>query len=49
MPTKKRTTVMIDSETLKKLRNLQAKRIRNTGKNVSLSQIINEVLRKELI
>jgi hypothetical protein len=42
----KRITVMIDDENLKKLRNLQSKRIRESEKSVSLSNVINETIKK---
>jgi len=42
----KRITVMIDDENLKKLRNLQSKRIRESEKSVSLSNVINGTIKK---
>jgi len=42
----KRITIMIDDENLKKLRNLQSKRIRESEKSVSLSKVINETIKK---
>jgi hypothetical protein len=42
----KRITIMIDDENLKKLRNLQSKRIRESEKSVSLSNVINETIKK---
>jgi len=44
----RRITVMIDDENLKKLRNLQSKRIRESEKSVSLSRVINETIKKGL-
>jgi len=45
---KKRATVMLDDDIMKKLRILQAKKIKETGESVSFSEIINEMLEKEL-
>jgi len=44
----KRVTVMIDDDVAKKLRDLQAKKLRSSITSVSFSNIINEVLKKEL-
>ena len=44
----KRTTMMIDDDVDKKIRSLRAKLILETSKNVSYSQVINELLRKSL-
>ena len=44
----KRITIMIDEEVLKKLRDLQAKQIRETSESVSLSAVLNQMLRKNL-
>ena len=44
----KRITIMIDDENLKKLRNLQSKRIRESEKSVSLSSVINETIKKDM-
>ena len=37
---------MINDENLKKLRNLQSKRIRESEKSASLSNMINETIKK---
>ena len=44
----KRITIMIDEDILKKLRVIQAKRIKESTKSVSFSQVINESLQKSL-
>ena len=44
----KRVTVMLDDEVIKKLRNLQADKISKEMKSVSLSEIINEILSKNM-
>lgn len=44
----KRITVVLDDEVLKKLRNIQAKQIKDTTESVSFSEVINEVLKKNL-
>jgi len=44
----KRITVMIEDEVIEKLRNLQAKQIKERTSAVSLSQVINEVLKRNL-
>ncbi|WP_179372716.1 hypothetical protein [Nitrosopumilus ureiphilus] len=44
----KRITVVLDDDTLKKLRLLQAKIIKNKNANVSFSKVINLVLTKSL-
>ena len=41
-------TVVIDDEILKKLRTLQAKKIKSSMKTVSFSKIVNEILRQGL-
>lgn len=43
---KKRITIVIDVDTLKKCRLKQANRIRATNKSVSLSSIINEATKR---
>jgi hypothetical protein len=40
-----RKTIMIDDEIIKKIRNRQAKKIKETASTVSFSSIINEMLR----
>ena len=42
---KKRVTVLFEEDVLKKLRDLQAKKIKNTKESVSFSALINEVVR----
>ena len=44
----KRVTIVIDDNLDRKIRNLQAKQIQTNEKNVSYSQVINQLLRKEL-
>lgn len=43
-----RLTIMLNSETAKKLRKIQAKRIQETTSTVSFSRIVNEVLEQGL-
>jgi len=40
-----RKTIVIDDEIIKKIRNRQAKKIKETSATVSFSSIINEMLR----
>jgi len=44
----KRVTIMIDEELLKKLHDIQAKKIKETTESVSFSGVLNETLRKSL-
>ena len=44
----KRVTVMIDDEIIKKLRLIQSKKIKESIKSVSFSDVINDVLQNEL-
>ena len=44
----KRITIIIDDDLDRKLRALQAKQIMKSTKNVSFSNIMNQVLRKSL-
>lgn len=44
----KRITIMIDDENNKKLRNLQAKMIKESDESVSFSRVINEIIEKGL-
>jgi len=44
----KRITVVLDDELVKKLRNVQSKKIRKLNKSVSFSSVFNEELRKSL-
>ena len=39
-----RITIVLDDELMVKLRNLQAKKLRNSQESVSFSRILNEVL-----
>jgi hypothetical protein len=43
-----RLTIMLNSDIAKKLRILQAKKIKETSSTVSFSRIVNEVLEKGL-
>ena len=43
-----RITIMLDSEIAKKLRNIQAKQIKETQSSISFSRVLNEVLEKGL-
>lgn len=43
-----RITIMLDKESHKKLRILQANKIRKTNGSVSLSSVINDAIRKGL-
>lgn len=43
-----RVTIMIDSDIAKKLRTLQAKKIKDSASSISFSSIVNEVLEKGL-
>ncbi|KFM18821.1 hypothetical protein AAA799P11_00942 [Marine Group I thaumarchaeote SCGC AAA799-P11] len=44
----KRVTIMLDDNLVKKLREKQAKLIKETAKPVSFSLVVNETLRKSL-
>ncbi len=44
----KRITIILDDDNLKKLRLLQAKKIKESTKSVSFSRVINNVLHKKL-
>ena len=44
----RRTTVMIDDDLVKKLRERQAKLIKESTNSVSFSKVLNEVIRKGL-
>ncbi len=44
----KRITVALDDQLVKKLRNIQSKKISKSIKSVSFSSVINEELRKSL-
>lgn len=44
----RRVTIMLNESVEKKLRNIQAKEIRTTNKNVSFSKTINTELEKAL-
>lgn len=43
-----RITIMIDDDLVKKLRNRQAKLIKESEKNVSFSQVLSEAVQKGL-
>lgn len=43
-----RITIILDDETIKSLRNTQAKMIQKYNKSVSFSSVINDLLRKQL-
>ena len=45
---KKRVTVMLDLDLVKKLRLIQAKQIKQTKQSVSFSKIVNEQLQKKV-
>ncbi len=42
----KRFTIMLDEDILKKLYEIQAKKIRESSKSVSFSSVVNEILGK---
>jgi hypothetical protein len=44
----KRITIMIEDIIDKKLRLIQAKEISNTSSSISYSQVVNDMLRKQL-
>lgn len=44
----KRVTIMIDDDLDRKIRLLQAKKIRDSAKSVSFSGVINDCLKKAL-
>ena len=44
----KRITIVMDDDNNNKLRALQAKMIKESGKSVSFSRVINEVIKKGL-
>ena len=44
----KRVTIMLDEDLLKKLHDIQAKKIKETTESVSFSGVLNETLRKSL-
>ena len=43
-----RVTIVMNDDIVKKLRNLQAKKVKESSSTVSFSRIINEVLEKGL-
>ncbi|MFB5620542.1 MAG: hypothetical protein ACE5RC_05375 [Nitrosopumilus sp.] len=45
---KKRITIMIDEDLLKKMHEIQAKQIRDSSQSISLSSVLNEILRTNL-
>jgi hypothetical protein len=44
----KRVSIMIDENLLVKLRLIQAKKIKNSGKAVSFSKVVCDTIRKDL-
>lgn len=44
----KRVTIMLDDDLLKKLHEIQAKKIKETSESASFSGVLNETLRKSL-
>ena len=44
----KRITIVIDEDLIKKLHEIQAKKIKESTKSVSFSGVVNETLRKSL-
>jgi len=44
----KRVTIILDTDILKKIYEIQAKQIRESNKSVSFSGVVNEILRKYL-
>ncbi len=42
----KRVTIVLDDDLVKKLRDKQAKLIKESAKSVSFSRVVNETLRK---
>ncbi|MGD8707888.1 MAG: hypothetical protein PVI88_04310 [Nitrosopumilaceae archaeon] len=45
---KKRITIMLDEDLLKKMHEIQAKQIRDSSQSISLSAVLNEILRTSL-
>lgn len=41
-----RITIMLDEELVKRLRNTQAKMIKDSGDSVSFSKVVNQILKK---
>ena len=48
IPVPQRISLLLDDHIVKKLRNIQAKQIKDSSKSVSFSQVINETLKKSL-
>ena len=44
----KRVSIMLEEDMVAKLRMVQAKRIKQTGKNASFSKVVCDTLRKDL-
>lgn len=44
----KRITIMLDDDLSKKLRYLQAKKLKESNKSISFSAVLNDTLRKSL-
>ena len=45
---KERITIMMSSDIARKIRNIQAKKIKESQSSVSFSRVVNEVLEKGL-
>lgn len=43
-----RVTIMLDEDLAKKLRIIQAKRLKDSNKSISFSAVLNDTLRKSL-
>jgi hypothetical protein len=43
-----RITIMLDEDLVRKLRNRQAKTLKETNKSISFSKVLNEVIRESL-
>ena len=48
MMDQERITIMLDKETHRKIRLIQASKIRKSNKSISFSSVMNEILRKGL-
>ena len=44
----KRVTIMLEEDLVKKLHDIQAKKIKDSNDSISFSQVINEVLEAQL-
>ena len=45
---KVRKTIMLDKDIDRKIRLIQAKKIQNSNKSISFSEVLNEILRKSI-